>query len=137
MKPSKEMIENEQASRRLDAWVAEYVMGWTDVKAMRAAGAPMIHRGYPPGMKRRTDWQDVPDYSRDIAAAWEVVDRVASALFEIEIQPSPEEYLRGMAEGKPAQMVRVIVGRTTCIGPLPLAVCKASLIDMLEKADDR
>jgi len=59
-------------SRKLDAWIAEHVMGldvWLSPDLRDSGnGGPIIHN--------YTDGEDVPYYSTDIAAAWEVVDKI-------------------------------------------------------------
>lgn len=67
-----------EAGRELDALVAEKVMGWEP-------GPGGIHLFPPkdePNRKRFTRWNgearvtEIPHYSTDIAAAWEVVEKL-------------------------------------------------------------
>lgn len=55
--------------RELDAAVARYVMGWDVVRTNGVAWY-----GRYPGCKFSTE--DVPNYSRDMAAAWLVIERL-------------------------------------------------------------
>ena len=58
-----------EAGRELDALVAEKVMGWKDVNtAWPSYGSPPES---PDG------WREIPAFSTDIAAAWEVVEKLS------------------------------------------------------------
>ena len=60
--------------RELDALVAEKVMGWTECKPMTIEPMDMfMAHGYPPGERQR---KVCPPFSRGIAAAWEVVEKL-------------------------------------------------------------
>ena len=63
-----------KAGRNLDALVARMVVGWTwdDVSAW-APGRSRYARNLP-----GREWEFLPHYSTDIAAAWEVVERLRS-----------------------------------------------------------
>lgn len=83
MKPTREEILSEPAGPRLDAWVAEYVMGW-----VREPGDVFSWAERDSGVA--TGWyiDEDPDYyacgencrswrpSTNIAAAWEVVEKL-------------------------------------------------------------
>jgi len=59
--------------RELDAAVAEKVMGWTSIKPTPVIGQTCQLSGYPPGIEAPCRvWY----YSTDIAAAWEVVEKM-------------------------------------------------------------
>lgn len=75
-----------QAGRELDAMIAEKVMGW----------APVLHYGErgtgywaPSGCESDGAWVtdgDVPFYSADMAAAWEVVEEMARRGWKVDVQ---------------------------------------------------
>jgi hypothetical protein len=69
------MSDELEAGGQLNALVAEKVMGWTGINhdALNRGGWPPPYR--PPSM---VGWQLVPEYSTDISAAWEVVEKVSS-----------------------------------------------------------
>jgi hypothetical protein len=63
-------IDAMPAGRELDALVAEKVMGWTDINGNAAAVGC--------GLNHNKLWTRVPDYSTDIAAAWQVVEKLVA-----------------------------------------------------------
>jgi len=65
-------VDEHEAGRCLDAWVAEDLMGWT----RSVAGNYPWQMTPPHGLVGRLKVYLVPKYSTDIAAAWEVVGRV-------------------------------------------------------------
>ena len=70
-----------QAGRELDALVAEKVMGWGGVREGYSEGsAELRFIGKPPnGMDSK---YPVPMYSTDIAAAWEVLEKIKAVNLE-------------------------------------------------------
>jgi hypothetical protein len=71
-------MDKREASRELDAWIAEHVMGWSDF--WEGEGYVM---GYPPNeqaMGIDGERAPVPPYSTDIAAAWQVVERMTARM---------------------------------------------------------
>lgn len=77
MKLTREMIEKEPAGPRMDEWIAEDVMEWKIVGTRNG-------KGFAIPQSRRYRWMipggivtsDIPEYSTDIAAAWEVVEKI-------------------------------------------------------------
>lgn len=68
------MIETMQAGRDLDVMIAEEVMGWAGIQRGVLGtneGVPIPH-GFDPSTR---GYGSVPYYSRDIAAAWLVVEK--------------------------------------------------------------
>ena len=65
-------IDWTQPSREADAWIAEHVMGWTDVRLDQKFGEVDQWRGYNP--KSTYAWCVLPWYTRNIVSAWEVFD---------------------------------------------------------------
>ena len=131
--PTADEIRNEPASCRLDAWVAEFVMGWNvslfdeDAETIYYKGGyivyPHTHFGVP--------WTP----SEDIAAAMQVLEKAMedrylyvamfydSVTWEVEISDG---------EGK------VIKGGSSLLEPiinpsLELAICRAALLAALER----
>jgi hypothetical protein len=84
--------------RELDAMVAEKVLGWEPNQAppdgffCRTAGDVKGDRFAPVWWKTPVDWRcgvcdGVPPYSSDIAAAWEVVERLSlTEVFYMEVR---------------------------------------------------
>ena len=72
------------AGRELDALVAEHVMGWS----LNSNNFGHVPRGWPPEMTpldTNYDPVDVPAYSTDIAAAWEVVEKMNAEDIRLEL----------------------------------------------------
>lgn len=72
-----------KAGRGLDALIAEKVMGWSDVRQGHYRGSPESWYGRPPEIPGWESPQNkekgisiLPWYSRDIDAAWQVVERM-------------------------------------------------------------
>jgi hypothetical protein len=72
-----------KAGRELDALVAERVMGWYNVGRGYLFGNDDSWGGDNPQTPDK-GIQDLPHYSTDIKAAWEVVERV-SAVYQIKV----------------------------------------------------
>jgi len=119
-------IDEMPAGRELDKLIAETVMGWTEVVYHRAPGA-MLH-GVPPVGTARRELRElvdtlgikyrVPEYSNDIAAAFEVLKRVIADGGTPQLYFSSGEWwarLGGLnsAHGTPSA---------------PLAICRAALL---------
>jgi len=68
--------------RKVDAEVAEKVMGWTDISALGCGYPPSGPIGpnerRPPHTAPRLGTSRVPPYSTDPAAAWSVVEKLVS-----------------------------------------------------------
>lgn len=74
------MTGHAHPSRALDAEIAEKVMGWTDVSLTAPRRMPngvtwFVPCGYSPENRCHVE---LPEYSSDIAAAWEVVEHLKS-----------------------------------------------------------
>lgn len=123
------------SGRELDAAVAEHVMGWK-------RGDPKYGDmpWYPPGIGRYLGGGrlNLPKFSTDIAAAWEVVERLAE--FEInDIEVTVE--IRNVAEGWACWIhsgcEEIAEAREETA---PLAICRAALLAMVgarRRARDR
>jgi hypothetical protein len=66
-------------SRELDALIAEKVMGWRPMQSF-----PFKQEDWPAfcDLDGREIWQgDIPHFSTDIAAAWEVVEKIPMTIY--------------------------------------------------------
>lgn len=63
--------------RELDALVAEKVMGWTKLLTPEGEQIFDYWRSPEPYMRNCTS-DDIPQYSTDIAAAWQVIDKLTA-----------------------------------------------------------
>ena len=129
-------IDEHEAGRCLDAWVAEAVMGakWTEQENVcrilwNADGVEMIMEEWS-----EKDWvpstASLPQYSTDIAAAWDVVEKVCTweaedSVLKLRGQgPSPEIL------DEPDGWYDVELGRRSgSAATAPLAICRAALDD--------
>lgn len=70
--------------RELDALIAQHVMGWIGVNAENGTGYPPTANlnPYQEGLdfqayeRARNSYDFIPEYSTDISAAWEVVEKL-------------------------------------------------------------
>lgn len=72
------MKMNDRELRELDAWVAEHVMGWTDLELYQPP-SEFMEEQQPPffrGMNKMCLlWQSIPNCSTDPAAAMQVLEK--------------------------------------------------------------
>ena len=111
------------AGRVLDALVAERVMGWTGIRQqqvqMAEPGGGVAPRpcwvGNPPdGSSPAPLVRHVRPYSTDIAAAWEVADRVASSgliwsLRRLNLRMAPSSLMPALSELITSQLTHALV----------------------------
>ena len=131
-----------EAGRELDALVAERVMGWGDISLH-----PMMDSdwwGMPSGpataIQGAVGWlythEKVPNYSTDIAAAWEVVEAVRGRGWSLSLGEGMSGYGDAVV-----WMVDFYKGNRICLsanGPdVPLAICRAALLAVMEDDDAR
>lgn len=103
------------AGRELDAWIAEKVMG---------NPPPVV----PPGVwpQELHSWQDrLPLYSTDIAAAWEVVEKLKSLGFKVGVDEEGSDLAACVVAKSERGIVHVIASETAATAPL--AICLAAL----------
>jgi beta-galactosidase beta subunit len=62
--------------RSLDAQIALKLMGWTDVRRLEASGN---YIGTAPLIEPRNNSNIVPNYSSDMNAAWEVIEKIKAS----------------------------------------------------------
>lgn len=111
--------------RKIDALVAEHVMGWEGVKYLALDNGHKIIQGFHP------DLEIVPHYSSDIAAAWSVVEKMAGD----DLMPDEQRFSCTVGHGSSGVTWatferRVYAGEPDEFhheGPVPLAICLAAL----------
>lgn len=114
---AREIQSTEAAMRQLDALIAEHVMGWTKISLEKTISGEEKIYGKPPDQQGMD--LVIPEYSTDIAAAWEVVEKLRSMGKDIE--------LRGHAPYEPDNWQVVVNDEFYTEGPAPLAICLAAL----------
>lgn len=84
MKPTRDEILAEPAGPRLNQWVAEYVMGCREEQNGNGTYDLIV-----PGGVNQIDfcepgacWSAAPGYSGEIAAAWQVVEKIGGVVVE-------------------------------------------------------
>ena len=127
------MTEHE-AGRKLDALIAERVMGWVSTELplteflKRTIGDEKIVPGWLEDdcSDWRTNPHTLPPYSSDIAAAWKVIEKINNTFgIKFVVLPTGVTGIE-MAKQLPAEFgyaVKVVVDAPT----FPLAVCRAAL----------
>lgn len=110
------------AGRELDALIAEKVMGLKVDYEFEGFGGLRV----PSLVDKYDEWGYLPDYSTDISAAWQVVEKFYS--MKLDKYSNGQEwrcYLVGVRDGKNADATGVA-------DTAPLAVCRAALLVVLE-----
>lgn len=135
--------------RELDALVAEKVMGWKRILSPEDARKCLnAHSDIPPAERvfqitelmdtwvnpaGKTFRGELPEYSTDIAAAWEIVEKLKALGYGyciecVETEPDPTVwFLHKNEEGPRFHCLEEMVDRVSGSGPFPLAVCLAAL----------
>lgn len=126
-------VDDMPAGREMDALVAEKVMGWILspakwlVRDRKAIAIP----GNPIGPKT---WEDLdapglPRYSTDIAAAWQVVEKLFAigSFFSVESPNNGVGWSCGITRGR--DTIEYILADSA-----PLAICRAALLAAAVKA---
>jgi hypothetical protein len=165
---TRDEILNMPAGREMDALVAEKVMGWKDVIMGRDDyGGEPVPREYNP----RPEYQDeyvifkhVLNYSTDIAAAWQVVEKVdlmiipiavyssAAAWDEPKILPIKTWWAALRTFSDPSIFLPIeeydkewkgwvnLIDQSITLDMVaetaPLAICRAALLAVMEDKDD-
>lgn len=109
-------IDKLQAGPDLDAFVAEKMMGWTEIDLKWRgeafhSGVPLIGKGTSPN----GGICGIPHFSTDITAAWEIVEKMMSAS-----SVQWKAWLRELKGGE-------VLLRGKANGDAPLAICRAAL----------
>jgi hypothetical protein len=118
------------AGRELDALVAEKVMGWREIHRSLFTGYKPGHKGkiQKVSCSPRLGCHRIPNYSTDIAAAWEVVEKVTSA-----VGPHREEFNFSMGGPRRNKWTCQFCPGCVChpaeasADTVPLAICLAAL----------
>ena len=92
-----------KAGRELDALVAEKVMGWERGDTSRG-----FMKWYPAGKRHKSGCGefDIPGYSTDIAAAWEVVEKLGTSGRWVLHLLAPQDADYVMRDGETVQLWR-------------------------------
>lgn len=116
------------AGRELDALVAERVMGWTNISTLSPQGRYFgaRHFGWHETLRGSVPEHGrvaLPSYSTDIAAGWEVVEKLVSLGWHFTITSLQGKWHAGLTKD---------IGdvRETAMGhesTVPLAICRAAL----------
>lgn len=111
------------AGRYLDALIAEKVMGLESLQLLDPKVAGYV---YPDDV-----WPHIPDYSTDIAAAWEVVEKLTTSVYtSIELEPVAhyKEYTAAISfEVDDGDAVTIAGPFYFTASSMPHAICLAAL----------
>jgi hypothetical protein len=111
-------IDDLQAGRELDALIAEKVMGIKCGACLQDGQLEPI----------TMDWREIPHYSTDIAAAWEVVEKAYLVIRPSLLHGSNLQWIAGQLKGVRASgLIEIIKETYTEAETAPLAICKAAL----------
>ena len=126
---SEDILELEPGPE-LDRLVAERVVGWSDAKD--------VSKYYPgDGVWRSPDGHPLHGErwspSSDIAAAWEVVDHLASKGFSFTLLQTGENHFLVKVWNNDPGWNRVKNPVAFEIGPAPLAICRAALLTVMKE----
>jgi hypothetical protein len=157
-RPKLEQILSEPAGRRVDAWVAEYVMGWRWVIAQSLPlrfylFEPLLLRAkYPPGLVFTADQlpagavqihrATMPKYSENGSAAWDVVLRLFDSGWEAKPQRATDRdgfcwtFSRPLGPCRKHGSMKEGGSGTlqAWAETAPLAICRAALRVVLDEA---
>lgn len=118
---TRDEILNMPAGRVLDAVVAERVLNWTHIKHNE------LLNEYSVGKDPDVGWRVIPNFSTDIAAAWEVVEKMPFG-YELRLCDYKGSIVRWQAEFHEPGAKTLMVWADTA----PLAICRAALLAMIE-----
>ena len=130
-------VLKEPAGQRINAWIAERVMGWETLDREHAGWGkgPVVVGTNDPKRPTIQGWSP----SSDIAAAWEVVEKFQIGAVSLDTVLDPNEYgpfphwqftiykLGGPVTDGKRQPIAKAVGGTAA-----LAICRAALLTTLE-----
>lgn len=138
-RPTREQVLAEPAGRRLDAWTALFVLGYTRRRADRVAEHTDAEAEQPSHLDYCWDWFDaagthrfLPSASTNIEPAWRVHRHLCGP------RPCDHEtvgrYLRGLREQTKDKDGAYNPGLWALVGladRMPEAICKAALLAVL------
>ena len=123
-------VDKMEAGRLLDAEIAERVMGWTRYpeKMDRTDNRTINDVLYcPPEMPYdKNALNVVPNYSTDIAAAWEVVEKLRADGWALFIQSESSGWSVEIARDVPVGSGGVCVSGDELAPTFPLTLCRAA-----------
>ena len=129
---TREEILKLEPGPELDRLMAEKVMGWKRTTKGAPPGCAywkdddgLVRANETPGGS--LDWNP----STDIAAAWEVVKYMAQRQFDFILSGHGEKYIVQVWNADPGAN-RVRNPLATVYGPVPLAICQAALLAVME-----
>lgn len=124
-------IRNLPAGREMDALVAQQLFGWMFIASNFVHNLEYGTMIPPNGWKRDNFIPDeCPHYSTDIAAAWEVVEKMRGMALAMTMGKGDDAYQCRIFDGRIApEAYRVLVSAETA----PLAICRAALLAMESK----
>jgi len=141
---TRDEILNMPAGREMDALVAEKVMGWINVEkttwsnfradGTRFGGGEEL-RGTPPNhYDINPVMYPVKNYSTDIAAAWQVVEKMQAA-HEWYFHFGNKLYIFNIVDdnGEPEEDHRITLVAHNTSHTAPLAICRAALLAVMEE----
>lgn len=108
--------------QELDAKVAEVVMGWIDIHTFGLDNGRLS--GYPPGEQKTFP---VPHYSTDIAAAWQVVEKLLKDGYEVHFHCLPDGRFHCLIMTDNGEIDAGILLWEARADTAPHAICRAAL----------
>ncbi len=114
-------IDEHEADKCMDAWVAEAVMGWIEDKEN-----PGLYNKITYDNSGMVQWNKLPPYSTSIADAWQVVEKLEerNAWVSLDKVPTNTNWdFRGIIDELEPSEVRFIAHAPTA----QLAICRAAL----------
>jgi hypothetical protein len=119
-------VKDLQAGPELDALVATQVVGWSGVTVHAWATT-----GIPPG-EGGLRGVEIPRYSTDLAAAWEVVEFLRKEGFDFDCFCSSTKLQEGWSEAVFTDQIDSVQAKAET---LPLAICRAALLVVSENPE--
>lgn len=111
-------IETLPAGRELDAIVAEKVMGWCR-GSEASSGEWQRHDGM---------LAELPKFSTDIAAAWQVVEKLRPDDIFLTISALPDGDYECAAQNEIGETLKLADSACVKAGSAPLVICRAALL---------
>jgi len=128
-----------EAGREMDALVAEEVMGWTYISPLYcgypASGPIGPNEAVPYKWPARLGATQVPNYSTDIAAAWQVVEHLYSEKWIVGIGSLvqvPREWRCELCNMWEDDFSRCPSDIEANADTAPLVICRAALLATME-----
>lgn len=115
-------------SREADAWIAEHVMGWEVVIGLTHLGViAYVRRMHP---DRRGYIDDVPCFTQDSAAAWEIMKALADREVYVSVEMKPNQQCVVSWAWMPLESMGMSfdLGTECPCEQLPLAICHAAYL---------